>query len=234
MNSDRRRKPRLFDLYCGVGGATRGYQRAGFYVIGVDHKPQPNYCGDEFIQEDVLWFLEEFLTRLQAGQENDVVGIHASPPCQPHSSLTGWGASRRVRIMGEDLIGETRERLELTDLPWVMENVQGSTLKDTVRICGQSLGLKVRRHRLFEANFPIMVPPCYHPEPPVIVVRGAIGRKVFDPRRKAIAPSLEQAKEVMEMPWAETAGEVCDAIPPRYTELIGGYLMAHLGATVTA
>jgi len=26
------------DLYCGAGGATRGYQEAGFFVVGVDNK----------------------------------------------------------------------------------------------------------------------------------------------------------------------------------------------------
>lgn len=37
-------RPRLLDLFCGAGGATRGYQLAGFHVTGVDiseHLPVP-------------------------------------------------------------------------------------------------------------------------------------------------------------------------------------------------
>lgn len=82
------RKYKLLDLFCGAGGCTKGYQRAGFYVVGVDIKPQPHYCGDEFYQADALEYVAAH------GAEYDA--IHASPPCQGYSSmnfinLKRWG-----------------------------------------------------------------------------------------------------------------------------------------------
>lgn len=236
-------KPRLLDLFCGAGGCSVGYERAGFEVVGVDHKPEPRYPY-AFREDDALATTERLLAgkrvtfdrtpwepeRLYLG---DFDVVHASPPCQPHSSLTGWGGSRRVAPERMDLIPAVRELLIATGLPYVIENVEGAGLHNAIRICGQGLGLRVRRHRRFESNVALMSVPCIHNEPPVIVVRGSIGRKVFDPRRKAIAPSLELAREVMEMPWA-TASELADAIPPAYTAYVGSALMAEINRKAAA
>jgi DNA (cytosine-5)-methyltransferase 1 len=216
-------KPRLLDLFCGAGGAGMGYSRAGFEVVGVDIKPQPKYPF-EFVRADAL----EVLTYGALPHDAlDFDVIHASPPCQPHSFLTGWGTSRIIGEPKLDLIPRARELLIASGLPYVIENVEGAGLHNAIRICGQGLGLRVRRHRRFESNVALMSVPCVHSETPVIVVRGSIGRRVFDPRRKAIAPSLEMAREVMGMPWAN-AGELADAIPPAYTEHISGYLLAEV------
>src|ERR1035437_5315198 len=103
-------KPRLLDLFCGAGGAAMGYSRAGFEVVGVDIEPQPNYPF-EFIQCDVMEFPlhAAIFTR-------DIDAIHASPPCQSYSR-----AMRHLAFPQPMLLDETRELLESTGLPYVIE-----------------------------------------------------------------------------------------------------------------
>src|SRR4051794_38383067 len=106
-------KPRLLDLFCGAGGCTKGYQRAGFYVVGVDVRSQPNYCGDEFIQADALAILRYALTGEAWESELpaswlwlvDFDAVHASPPCQFATDYI------RTGNVGdhENLIPQTRE-----------------------------------------------------------------------------------------------------------------------------
>ena len=88
--------------------------------------------------------------------------VHASPPCQAH--VKGMAAVNRKlgRELGHvDLIAATREALDASGFPYVIESRRRS-----VEESGAALRLKfrlpLRRHRLFETTFPIMVPPCNH------------------------------------------------------------------------
>jgi DNA (cytosine-5)-methyltransferase 1 len=81
------RRPRLLDLFCGAGGASRGYHDAGFEVVGVDIKPQPNYPF-EFIQAEALDTLGRFMRTSRLLHSARFDAIHASPPCQAYSSMT--------------------------------------------------------------------------------------------------------------------------------------------------
>src|SRR5262245_29670527 len=107
-----------------------GYHRAGFDVVGVDINPQPNYPF-HVVRDDALEFLRtgSWVDRYDA--------IHASPPCQAYSVL------RRANPDAQypDLIAPTRELLEQTGLPWVIENVPGAPLAYSIELCGSMFGL---------------------------------------------------------------------------------------------
>lgn len=223
-------RPKALDLFCCEGGATRGLQLAGFHVTGVDIRPQPNYCGDEFHQADALTFpLEGF----------DF--IWASPPCQAHTTLkVMWNAREHA-----DLIPQTRERLKHSGIPWVMENVPGSTLGECSMfyLCGTmfDLGTKVydgwrqlRRHRWFESPIRPLIPKCHHRGATI----GFYGDHARDRRRKAgvrdrgidfpDSDKLELGRSAMQMPWASWNG-ISQAIPPAYAEFIGRQVIGHKG-----
>jgi len=232
-------KPRLLDLFCGAGGAAMGYHRAGFEVVGVDIKPQLNYPF-QFIQADALEFTERLLEPGKAWQgtawytpEVSFDAIHASPPCQSYTTMSNrWGSDY------PELITETRELLDATGLPYVIKNVPGAlpAMRNPVRLVGESFGLRVHRARLFETNWPILVPfPAPKQKDPVAVYGKNDQRRLWTRTdgSELRAATLEEGSEAMGIDWMDW-DELREAIPPAFTEFIGTQLMAHLKATVAA
>lgn len=211
--------PVLVDLFCGAGGAAAGYKRAGFYVIGVDNRPQPRYAGDVFFEADALTFP---LTGAHA--------VHASPPCHANSSLRFLNPHKSY----VDLIDETRERLVESGLPYVIENVVGARLLEPIKLCGSMFGLKVRRHRLFECSFPVLRPKCQHgverPWFPVTLgmnshrPAGTLSPVAYVYGSTRYKGELADRRRAMDIDWMSNA-EITQAIPPAYTELLGHQLM---------
>lgn len=210
-------QPVLLDLYCGAGGAARGYMNAGFYVVGVDNAPQPDYCGNEFIQTDALDFLARNWRHYEA--------VHASPPCQASSALTkGTNKGRQYT----QLIPETRRLLAATRLPSVIENVQGSDVRRDYTLCGEMFGLGVIRHRYFEVTGFNPRPPAHQPhrgrvrgwrhgtyyDGPYVAVYGDGGGK----------GSVAEWQAAMGIDWTDERKAIAEAIPPAYTQLIGSQM----------
>jgi len=55
----------LLDLYCGGGGASYGYELAGWEVVGMDIASQPKYRG-EFIQANALKYVKAYYHEFDA------------------------------------------------------------------------------------------------------------------------------------------------------------------------
>jgi len=214
----------MLDLFCCAGGAGVGYSRAGFEVIGVDIKPQPHYPF-EFIQMDAMEMLAN-----PYGLFNYAEAVHASPPCQSYSATKALHDNEYP-----ELIGEVREALRLSQLPYVIENVVGAPIEigppdlfgnaGGVVLCGSMFELGVRRHRLFESNVIFPQPRCRHdlvPEPIDVTGTGGPGGRHRKPS------SMAQACEVMGIDWPITRREISEAVPPAYTEYLGQYVLESL------
>lgn len=211
--------PRLLDLFCAAGGAATGYHRAGFEVVGVDHKPQPRYPF-EFHQADALEFCREH------GHEFDA--IHASPPCQRYSSVTA------TPLAHPDLYDNTRTALVATEVPYVIENVIGAPYQSGIVLCGSMLGLVadgewLRRHRNFETSWLIFQPECRHPRSrPVMVTSNSYVSETRDYSHSRQG-TFALAQQLMGIDWM-TRDELAQAIPPAYSQFVGEQLLDYLAA----
>jgi len=199
-----------------------GYHRAGFDVVGVDIRPQPNYPF-RFHQADALDVLATFVEHRELGVLSEwiyVDAIHASPPCQR------WADGFvKYRARHPDLIAATRELLVATGLPYVMENVRRAPLRDPVLICGGGLGcvsgdLQLHRHRKFESNRPLMGVPCSRIRRHTVSVVGN-GTPSGNKRTIGRNPRIREKREAMGVDWHMTRNELSEAIPPVYTEFLG-------------
>ena len=217
--SDRRR---LLDLFCCAGGAAVGYHRAGFEVVGVDIDPQPNYPY-EFIQADVM--------QLPARMFADFDAIHASPPCQSYSDLAKRNGNAEAYPR---LVEPVRKMLQLSGLPWVIENVEGSPLIDPVVLCGTMFPtLRVIRHRLFESNIyipqPHHIPHLSHPRVHTLDKRKSHYGKTcewtdFVQVTGGGNCTIAAARDAMGINWMSKK-EINESIPPAYTEYVGRWMM---------
>lgn len=212
-------KPRLLDLFSGAGGAAMGYHRAGFEVVGVDIKPQPNYPF-EFWQTDALEVLES--GGVAHYLLEDFAAVHSSPPCQAYSGLSKRWAAREH----PELIPETRELLQATGLPYVIENVEGAALIEPTLLCGSMSEppLDVRRHRLFETIWSPRFRSLDARAKTLATVVGVHGHLNY-------SGEMALREQAMEIDWM-TPAELSQAIPPRYTRFVGDQLLAHINAQV--
>lgn len=219
---------RCLDLFCGAGGCSVGYHRAGFTeIVGVDIKPQPHYPFT-FIQGDALDYLRDH------GKEYDF--IHASPPCQAYSVTRNLHQNKKLHPA---LVNLTRDFLNSSGKPYVMENVIGSPVANyVINLCGLMFGLSVIRHRLFECSE--MVRSIIHPVHPKHLSTGTnshgnkkAGRSGYSSGEYGLVCvagnnfNLIAAKKAMGIDWM-TRKEIAQAIPPAYTQYIGEQILEHL------
>lgn len=235
---------KLLDLFCGAGGAARGYADAGFEVVGVDLVPQERYPY-AFYQADAMQVLQTLIDggSWEGYSLHDFAAIHVSPPCQEYSTTKPTRLFSGKTITPHPmLIAPVLELLRKAGVPWVCENVTGAKreMLNSIELCGVSFGLPLLRHRLFLSSELLFAPAHYkHPDGFYNVVgkkvRGHgtfrsktsyVDRKGRTRIREACHPKAV-GQAAMGIDWM-TMAEMSQAIPPAYTHWLGMQLLSLL------
>lgn len=222
-------RPKILSLCSSAGGFDMGLHMAGFEVHSTDIDTQPN---NPFYFRQV-----DALTVDLSGYE----AYHGSPPCQGYTRLRHLST-----IQHPKLLGDLRHRFlaEAPGVPYVMENVEDAKdfMVNPSRICGSALGMRIRRHRLIEANWGLQGTDCDHKwqelHKPYKIYVGKSRTDGLGYRESGIQPvhggnhnvggnSHFMKSVAMGIDWM-TEHELNEAVPPAYGLYVGRQLMAEV------
>lgn len=229
-------RPKALDACCGVGGATKGLQRAGFDVTGIDIADQPDYCGDLFIQGDAVEYVAKH------GHKYDF--ILAGWPCQAANPLTT--GTNKGKFSYPQLIPGGREAMESTGKPWIIENTAGAPIRKDLTLNGDmfqeadgTYRLGVFRPRFFECSPGLVIPQPVGPRKASRGrVRGWRHGEYFDGPYVAVygngggKGSVAEWQDAMGIHWTTNRKSLAEAIPPAYTEYIGTHVLNALSVRI--
>src|SRR5689334_9053728 len=132
----------IIELFCGAGGFTWGWRRAGFVpLVSIDHDPlatrthQFNFGGSQALtlHRDLRTFGPTELAGLIGRRPKGLLAVVGGPPCQGWSKV-GRGKMRSLQQRARSLLHDPRNRLYRQYLEYVaafrppicvMENVPG-------------------------------------------------------------------------------------------------------------
>ena len=130
-----------------------------------------------------------------------------------HSRMSGCREGLRDKY--PSLIAATRAKLKAWGGPWIIENVVGAPLENPVMLCGAMFGLATYRHRIFESNVPLTVPP--HPKHETPTSKAGHWKPGTLISVAGNCAPMTMAREAMGIDWTNRA-ELVEAIPPAFSE----------------
>lgn len=152
--------PTVVDLFCGAGGFSEGFRRAGFRVVlGVDREPRmlatyrANHPDTEVWERDVL--------TIDPSELPDTDVIIGSPPCQPFSIANRKRDPELGMVLVNWMLDTVRAKRPRF---WVMENVPLATKHlpswvPVVRVLNAAeYGVPQTRRRCFAGDYPVPAP----------------------------------------------------------------------------
>ena len=153
-------KPTVIDLFCGIGGFSKGFEMAGFDVLfGIDNWEvaidtfKNNHNNTEGILADLTELEDEFFSQY----EDKVDVIIAGPPCQGFSMC----GKREVGDKRNELFNEVVRAVKIIKPKIViienvvgllsMKNVDGDNVKDVIKKEFNEIGYQVE-HKILDAS----------------------------------------------------------------------------------
>lgn len=145
-------KLNVVDLFAGIGGFSKGFERAGFKVIlGIDNWDialetfKRNHSGSEALCEDLTKISDKYYKDIK--NKTDI--LIAGPPCQGFS----MSGTRQIGDARNDLFKEVVRAAKITDPEIViienvvgilsMKNTEGRLVKDVIEETLKELGYNV-------------------------------------------------------------------------------------------
>lgn len=233
-------RPRLLEGCACEGGATAGYQRAGWHVTAVDlDENRLKYNpADDVVHGDAIAYLLEHADEFDA--------VHFSPNCQWYTR--GRAKDRGKPTKWERSIPTFRDAAVASGLPYVIENVRdaGWDMNNPVELCGcmfdlstvdtDGVTIHLQRLRLFETNWNLTAPrPCDHSSHEWVAgAYGGARRDKYEAkyvRRGGYVPaSKDVVKALLGVEHSMTWRGLFECIPPQYATHVGAQLIQRIGA----
>jgi len=151
----------VIDVFCGIGGLTRGMQEVGLNVIaGIDYDKTCNFAfeynnNSKFLHRDVTTIEAEEVAKLYP--KNSMKILVGCAPCQPFSQVPGEREDKEDKWRLLYSFGDLIEKVDpsivsMENVPQLMSHKNGTVINDFIKRL-EILGYTVSTYKVNAANY---------------------------------------------------------------------------------